>query len=459
MKKIILLLILISGYASVFSQEIIGSWAGELNVQGRKIPLIFNIKKIGDTYESTADSPMQGAKDIPIDNTIFSNDELLLDAKKLGFQYKGKFENQTITGTFSQGGMTIDLVLSRKKENEFELKRPQEPKTPFNYIIQEVTFTNPKDNNILAGTLTLPKDKKEFPIAVLITGSGQENRDSEIFGHKPFWVIADDFAKKGIGVLRIDDRGIGGSSKGNNNDTSENFAGDINSAVDFLSKKGYKNIGLIGHSEGGLIAPMVAAKNKNVKFLISMAGPGVSIDELLLLQTKALSKSNGASEEEIIATSAFNKKLYSFIKNYDGTNLETEIRPIFIEELKKSFANELPSETELNQYVDDQMQQITNPWFVYFIKSNPQDYWSKLKIPVLAINGTKDLQVIATENLDGIKKSLEKAGNKKFEIKPFENLNHLFQTANSGAVSEYVTIEETISPAVLNTISNWILKQ
>jgi len=280
MKKIILLLILISGYASVFSQEIIGSWAGELNVQGRKIPLIFNIKKIGDTYESTADSPMQGAKDIPIDNTIFSNDELLLDAKKLGFQYKGKFENQTITGTFSQGGMTIDLVLSRKKENEFELKRPQEPKAPFNYIIQEVTFTNPKDNNILAGTLTLPKDKKEFPIAVLITGSGQENRDSEIFGHKPFWVIADDFAKKGIGVLRIDDRGIGGSSKGNNNDTSENFAGDINTAVDFLSKKGYKNIGLIGHSEGGLIAPMVAAKNKNVKFLISMAGPGVSIDEL-----------------------------------------------------------------------------------------------------------------------------------------------------------------------------------
>jgi len=190
-----------------------------------------------------------------------------------------------------------------------------------------------------------------------------------------------------------------------------------------------------------------------------MAGPGVSIDELLLLQTKALSKSNGASEEEIIATSAFNKKLYSFIKNYDGTNLETEIRPIFIEELKKSFANELPSETELNQYVDDQMQQITNPWFVYFIKSNPQDYWSKLKIPVLAINGTKDLQVIATENLAGIKKALEKAGNKKFEIKSFEGLNHLFQTATTGAVSEYVTIEETISPAVLNTISNWILKQ
>lgn len=459
MKKSISFLFLFFTFSPLFAQEIVGSWAGELDIQGTKLPLIFNIKNDNNNLKSTADSPMQGAKNIPIDSTTFSNNELLLDAKKLGFQYKGKLENQTITGTFSQGGMSVNLVLTRKKEGQFELKRPQEPKPPFNYIIQEVTFTNQKDNNTLAGTLTLPKDKNQFPIAILITGSGPENRDSEIFGHKPFWVIADDFAKKGIGVLRIDDRGIGGSSKGNNNDTSQSFAGDINTAVDFLAKKGYKNIGLIGHSEGGLIAPMVAINNKNVKFIISMAGPGIPINELLLLQTIAIAKAEGATDQEVESTSAFNKKLYEFVKNYNGNDLKKDIKPMMTEEFKTSFENQMADDKELNQYVDSQIQQITNPWFVYFIKTNPQDYWSKIKIPVLAINGTKDLQVIATENLDGIKKSLEKAGNKKFEIKPFENLNHLFQTANSGAVSEYVTIEETISPAVLNTMSNWILKQ
>ena len=307
-------------FSNLFSQEIIGSWDGELSVSGTKLPLVFTIKQNGADLITTMDSPMQGAKDLPTDNTSFINNELSIDAKKFGISYKGKFEYETINGTFSQGGASMPLILSRKKEGESVLKRPQTPKPPFNYNIEDVTFTNPKDKNTLAGTLTTPSDKKNFPLVVLISGSGQQNRNSEIFGHKEFWVIADDFAKKGIGVLRVDDRGTGDSNGATLTMTTENFAGDTNAAVEFLAQKGYANIGLIGHSEGGIIAPMVASQNPKVKFIVSMAGPGIPTDELLLLQSNAIAKASGATEDELKSNEAANREIYSFIKNYKRNN-------------------------------------------------------------------------------------------------------------------------------------------
>ena len=446
-------------FSYLFSQEIIGSWAGELAVSGTKLPLIFNIKQNGADLITTMDSPMQGAKDLPTDNSSFIDNELIIDAKKFGISYKGKFENETINGTFSQGGASMPLILKRKKDGELTLKRPQTPQPPFNYKIEEVTFTNPIDKNTLAGTLTTPSNKKDFPIVVLISGSGQQNRDSEIFGHKEFWVIADDFAKKGIGVLRVDDRVTGGSNGATTSMTTENFAGDTNAAVEFLAQKGYTNIGLIGHSEGGIIAPMVASQNSKVKFIISMAGPGIPTDELLLLQSNAIGKASGATDEELKSIEAANRKIYSVIKNYNGVDLNGEVKKIIIAQMQKLPKVQQPSADEIEKIAEQESKKISIPWFSYFMKINPDVYWSKLKIPVLAINGANDLQVIPKENLAGIKTSLEKAKNKHFETVEFPNLNHLFQEAKTGSVEEYAQIEQTIAPQVLDKMSAWILKK
>lgn len=457
MKTKVLIFFLFVSFQSLFSQEIQGSWAGSLSIQGTQLPLIFNIQKNGDLYQTTLDSPMQGAKGIPVAETTFVNNELQIAAPNLNLKFSGLFKGETIEGTFVQNGGSFPLVLSRKSNETPALKRPQEPKPPFDYPIEEVVFVNSKDKNTLAGTLTLPKNKKDFPVVILITGSGAQNRDSEIFGHKPFAVIANDFAQKGIGVLRIDDRGVGGSSKGTTEDTSASFATDINAAVDFLSAKGFGKIGLIGHSEGGLIAPIVAVQNKKVQFVISLAGPGIPIDQMMLFQSQLVAKSQGATTTQIDATSAFNKKVYDYIINYKGTNLKADFQPYIKEEFKRLTQDQGLTETQIDEFVAQQTRSITSPWYVYFLKFNPDLYWSKIKIPVLALNGSLDIQVKATENLAGIQASLAKAGNKKATIKELPGLNHLFQEAKTGSTTEYSTIEQTIAPVVLDTMSNWIL--
>lgn len=443
--------------SNLFSQEIIGSWAGELEVSGTKLPLIFNIKQKDAELITTMDSPMQGAKDIPITKTTFEKNELLLVATSMQLQFKGILTNDKIEGTFTQGQMSFPFSLIRKKEGESVLKRPQTPHPPFNYRIEEVTFTNSKDKNTLAGTLTTPNNKKVFPVVILISGSGQQNRDSEIFGHKEFWVIADDFAKKGIGVLRLDDRGIGGSNGATTTMTTENFTGDANAAVEFLAQRGFENIGLIGHSEGGIIAPMVASQNKKVKFIVSMAGPGIAIDELMLLQTNALGKLSGASEEQLKSNKDLNRAIFSTVKNYKGNDLQNEVKKVLDKEFETTPAGHQPSKAEKEAFIEGQSKSVSMPWFSYFIKINPDDYWRKLNIPVLALNGSLDIQVVSKENLNGIKTSLEKAKNKQFEVVEFPNLNHLFQEAKMGAVEEYAQIEQTIAPQVLDKMSSWIL--
>lgn len=447
MKTKILTVLLLS-IQLVFSQEITGSWKGEIEVQGMKLPLIVHIKKNGENYSSTMDSPKQGATNIQVSKTSFAANQLDLDIATLSVNYSGKYVNESFEGTFKQGTMVLPLVLTRLSDSEIGsiLKRPQTPKSPFEYMTEDVSFVNSIDKNTLAGTISEPKNfNKKSPILVMITGSGRQNRDEELFGHKPFAVIADDFAKKGIATLRIDDRGIGGSSKGTKEDNTYNYATDINEAVKFLQQKGYQNIGLVGHSEGGMIAPIVATMTKDVRFLVLMAGPGTPIDELLTQQNYLSSKLAGMSEEVLQKDLSSNKKIYSFIKNYEGNNFSDD----FEQFLKDSGEN-------LN---NDAKSQVKNAWFRYFIAFNPDDYLSKVKIPVLAINGSLDFQVPSEANLDAIKKSLTKAKNKDFETFEFEGMNHLFQECKTGAFSEYAEIEQTISPKVLDKMSAWILKR
>lgn len=458
MKTKSVLFLLFLCFQSIFGQDIQGAWEGSLSIQGTQLPIIFNVQKNGDSYQTTLDSPMQGAKGIPTKETTFTNNELQIKAPNLNMQYNGLLNGSAIEGTFTQNGATFPLVLTKVKAGSKKLVRPQEPQPPFDYPIEEVTFANPKDKNTLAGTLTLPKNKKSFPVVVLITGSGAQDRNSTLFGHQPFAVIAHDFAQKGIGVLRLDDRGVDGSSKGGPEDTSANFATDISSAIDFLYSKGYKNIGILGHSEGGLIAPMVANDNKKVQFVISMAGPGIPIDRMMLLQNQSIMKAEGANANQIATTTAFNEKVYAYIINYTGHNLKTDFKDYIKQEFKKLTQNQGLTESQIDEFVSHQTNSITNPWYVYFLKFNPDTYWSKIKIPVLALNGTLDVQVKSAENLAGIQASLQKAGNKKVTITELQGLNHLFQEAKTGTVAEYATIEQTIAPKVLNTMSDWILK-
>ncbi len=448
--------ILLASVSSVFGfSQIEGHWQGSIVAQGTELPIIFHVEKKENGFSSNFDSPKQGAKGIPIEKTTFINNEVTFDASNIGIVYKGKFNGNEIDGALHQNGFDLPILLKKTESATYALNRPQEPKPPFDYVTEEVSFVNLKDKNTLAGTLSLPKNKKDFPVVVLITGSGQQNRDEEILGHKPFAVIADDFAKKGIATLRLDDRGIGDSSAGSPNDTSESFAGDSNAAVDFLVKKGYKNIGLVGHSEGGMIAPIVALENKNVKFIVSMAGVGIPVLDLMLIQNQNIDRLSGASEKQIQEDIALKKHYFEYLAQYKGSNFENDVQKemnVFFEKNKSELSKEAQS-----QIVTTLIQQTNNQWFRYFIRYQPEPCLRKIKIPVLAINGSLDMQVSPKENLEGFRKNLELAGNKNFKIVELPQLNHLFQTAETGSPQEYATIEETISPKALDLMSSWIL--
>lgn len=447
MKTKLIIIALLSFFQNFFSQDITGSWYGNLDVQGQKLPLVIHIEKNGTDLKSTFDSPMQGAKGIPVQKTLFENNQLTFEAPNLGITFKGTYNADKIEGNFMQSGLNLPLLLTRNAETTV-VKRPQTPKPPFNYNSIDVTFKNESEGNMLAGTIASPKNfNKKSPILIMITGSGSQDRNEQMFEHQPFLVIADDLAKKGIATLRLDDRGIGDSEKGKVGATSADFATDINSAVHYLAKIGYQKIGLIGHSEGGMIAPMVADMNKNVKFLVLLAAPGIPIIDLTLDQNKKLAQGANLPKEDIDEILSIKAKTFTFAKEYSGNNFKTDLTKY----LEENFPEMTAQEKEAY------LAQMSSPWFRYFIKFNPHDYLSKVKIPVLAVGGSLDLQVSAKENLGGIKNSLTKAGNKNFTTESFGGLNHLFQTAKTGNPSEYGQIEETFSPKVLDKISTWIL--
>lgn len=442
-------------------QDILGNWYGHIDVQGTKLPLVFHIDLSGDSLITLMDSPLQSAKDIPVASTIFKEKRLKMQLPALNATYSGESQGDSIVGELMQNGASFPMVL-RKDSSKSALappNRPQMPKPPFNYSTEEVQIFNSEDSVMLAGTLAEADTTKNRPIVVLITGSGQQNRDEEVFGHKPFWVIADDFAKKGIGTLRLDDRGVGGSSLGKNPSemTTKSFVGDINEAVKYLTARGYKNIGLVGHSEGGMIGPLVAIQNSAVKFLVLLAAPGVPIPELMADQTYDISIAAGLPEEAAVKEQKKNVILVQTLLKASDT---TKLRATFETEISKllSGENALPQveKEELYAMIENY---YSNAYFKYFLHFKPQEYLSKIKIPVLAINGSKDMQVAAKKNSEGIRKALQKAGNKSYKVLEIENLNHLLQHATTGAISEYVQIEETISPEVLQLMSTWILGQ
>ncbi|MFP5471131.1 MAG: alpha/beta fold hydrolase [Bacteroidia bacterium] len=459
MKKIVLLLFTIALSSFLFSQNTVeGSWLGTLDIQGVKLRLVFNVEQRDGQLFSTMDSPDQGAKDIPVDKTIFNNDSIRFEIPGALIVYKGKLVSENkIEGQFKQGAYKTSLDLERTEEVP-TLNRPQEPKPPYPYASEEVTFKNTSANITLAGTLTKPEGEGPFACVVMITGSGPQNRDEEIMGHKPFLVIADHLTRNGIAVLRYDDRGTYQSTGDFSYATTRNLADDVNSAVAYLqTRSDIKQIGLIGHSEGGVIAPMVAAENKNVDFIVMLAGTGVNGAEILLLQQELIGRAEGFKEKDLIKNKEANMKIYDIIlSSKDENDAKTKLEK-HLKNKKNLPVNSSGISEKL--FVKNIIDTYTNGWMFYFMRLEPSTALEKVSCPVLALNGSKDLQVDAGQNLPPIKTALEKAGNKDITIKEYPNLNHLFQECETGAISEYVKIEQTFSPQVLEDMTNWILKR
>jgi alpha-beta hydrolase superfamily lysophospholipase len=423
--------------------------------------VVFNISLIGkDSLVATLDSPDQGAKNIKLGNVTFTGSTLRIVAPLLLAEYNGSVRNDTlIEGTWKQGANTIPLNLNKLKA-AFAINRPQEPKPPFPYLSEEITFTNEKFNINLAGTLTMPSGNGPFPAVVLITGSGAQNRNEELMGHKPFLILADYLTRNGIAVLRYDDRGVGKSQGVYATATSADLATDAEAAFSYLknnSKINPKAIGLIGHSEGGLIAPVVASSNPEIGFIVSLAGPGVTGEQIIIRQSQDIGRLSGMSEEAIKESTETNKKLYSVLKEEkDNEKAELKILAAYKEILEKRGSSPEEAEKAAGQ-LKATFGAPVYTWFRYFIMTDPVTYWKKVKCPVLALNGEKDLQVSADENLPAIDKALKSSGNKSVKTIKLQGLNHLFQHCNTGLPSEYGNIEVTFSPEALKIISDWIL--
>jgi fermentation-respiration switch protein FrsA (DUF1100 family) len=444
------------------SPALSGNWQGTLDAMGTKLRIVFRVAENPDgSWKTVLDSPDQGAKDIPVSETAIRGDSVIFRVASVMGVYEGRLlpDGKSIQGAWTQGGMTFPLELT-KTDQVPTVNRPQEPKPPFPYKQEEVTFSNDKAGIELAGTLTLPDKGGPFTAVILITGSGPQDRDESVFGHRPFLILSDYLAKKGVAVLRYDDRGIGKSKGDFGSATSEDFASDALAAVKFLKTRkdvNPKKIGLAGHSEGAIIAPIVANESKDVSFAILLASPGMTGEKLLYLQGAAINRANGMDGKTIEKNEAIQKKLFSVaMMEKDQAKAETKLQEILKEAVEGMTEEEKAKTGYSEETIHMQIKQLLSPWFRYFLAYNPLTSLSKLKCPVLALWGEKDTQVPPKENLPLVERALKKAGNGKTVLKVLPGLNHLFQTAATGSPSEYSQIEETFSPAALSVISDWI---
>jgi uncharacterized protein len=456
----LLLLFQLADAQSIDKSAVTGSWFGKISAGAIELRIVFNLSIVGkDSLVATLDSPDQGAKGIKLGPVTFTGEALKITAGALFAEYNGIVKNDTIIeGTWKQRSTSVILNLTKLKV-PFTQNRPQEPKPPFPYTAEDVTFANGKFKINLAGTLTIPEGDGPFPAVILITGSGAQNRNEELMGHKPFLVIADYLSRNGIAVLRYDDRGVGKSQGVYATATSADLATDGEAAYNFLKnhpKINPKEIGLMGHSEGGLIAPIVAASNPGIAFIVSLAGPGVTGQQIIIRQSEDISKLSGLSKEQIRESTELLKKRFAVLrKEKDNKRAEIKILAMYKESLVKQKMAKEEIEKDVSQ-LKASFGAGTYTWLRYFIMTDPAKFWKKVSCPVLALNGEKDIQVAAKENLPAIEKALKSGSNESVKTIILPGLNHLFQHCKTGMPGEYGTIEETFSPEALKIITDWI---
>jgi fermentation-respiration switch protein FrsA (DUF1100 family) len=429
-----------------------GTWLGSLDTGDIKLRIVFKIVATADGLTAQLQSPDQSPAWMPATSITRSDSTLTVTLKGLGAVFEGKIaaDANSIDGTFTQMGNPLPLSLKRiKDQSELEVPRPQNPLKPYPYREEDVTYKSA--GSTLAATLTIPPGKGPFPAVLLIAGSGEHDRDESLLGHKPFLVLSDYLTRKGIVVLRADKRGVGKSAGDFAKATTADFAIDAEAGVAFLKTRPEVDphkIGLIGHSEGGVVAPMAAVADHEVAFVVMMAGSGVPGDQIIVEQGRLIAEAGGESKEKADEDAEKQRETFAVLK--------TEKDPATLDRL---LSVKLAAEGAPEPQVAAEIEQLTSPWFRFFLTYDPATALRKLTIPVLALNGSLDLQVPPAQNLPAIRKALAEAGNRHAEVDELTGLNHLFQDAKTGSPAEYSQIEETISPVALDKIASWILKQ
>jgi pimeloyl-ACP methyl ester carboxylesterase len=439
---------------------------GVLNAGALELRLVFNLSFIEDgSFKATLDSPDQGAMAIPLGKVSLTGDSVRIEAPIAAGFYVGEItSDSTIKGEWHQGGRGFDLNLDKQRK-AFVLNRPQEPIPPFPYKEEEVSFDNGEQGFSLGGTLTLPKGEGPFPAVILITGSGSQNRDEEIFGHKPFKLIADNLTRNGIAVLRYDDRGVGSSGGSGVGSTTADYAGDARSAIEYLLKRSdidHSKVGVIGHSEGAMIAFILASSHDDLAFIVALAGPGIDGKSILLDQSDYINRLSGVEESVLKDNHIVMNEVYDIMianESYEIWGAKVlEFTNIFYSEKRTG----VYSEEDIEQGKKNLLGSIpasSYAWMRYFVMFDPATLFGSIKCPVLALNGEKDCQVLPEENINAIQKGLLSAGNAHTTTMILQGLNHLFQNCETGLPSEYGIIEETFDQKSLDIISEWIWEQ
>jgi pimeloyl-ACP methyl ester carboxylesterase len=443
-------------------------WKGAIELPGVKLDFAVTLTPAGagSPASGTIDIPLQGVKAAALADVVVASDELKFTlvipnappAMSAVFSATPAADG-TAAGQLQQGGATFPVKMERiALDADISPRRPQEPKPPFPYVQREVSYSNP-DGTKLAGTLTLPPGPGPFAAAILITGSGPQDRDESLLGHKPFLVIADHLTRNGFAVLRADDRGVGGSTGSVANTTAEGSVGDVLAAVALLKtmpEVDPARIGVIGHSEGGIIGPMAAARSRDVSFVVMLAGTGLKGRDILTMQSEAIYRAAGGKEELIRSATEEHRRLMDLLeKDAPPEEVRASMRSLTKVQIEMSGAGGLPDE-QLEAAITQQLVALQTPWFRSFLLLDPREALRKVTVPVLALNGSLDVQVPAKANLAEIEKALGEAGNTHVTVREMPGLNHLFQTAGTGGPDEYAQIEETFSPGALDVMTEWL---
>jgi pimeloyl-ACP methyl ester carboxylesterase len=439
-----------------------GFWTGGIAVLGSELNIAVSVTPSGDSLRATIDIPQQGAMNLPLRNVRYSSPVVYfeLPAGPGLAVFDGKLKGDSIAGDFTQAGIQGKFHLRR----DVVKKEETTVEAPLPYRVENVVFHNL--DVALAGTLTMPSVAGKHPAVILITGSGPQNRDEELFGFKPFRIIADHLTRKGVAVLRYDDRGVGGSTGNINQSTTADFATDVEQAIRFLKARADINptqIGLCGHSEGGIVAPMLAARSTEVAFIVLLAGPAISGDSLVLFQVQNLARQGGASKEEIERTLALQRRTFQCVRSDKGwDDLKEEMRKEAVMSLDKMTPEQRKQIADPDKFIDmtitTQLQGVKTPWFKFFATYDPLPALKRVRCPVLALFGERDMQVPVSLNKNPMERAFAAGGNNDYTISIIPGANHLFITAPTGSPLEYAGLKKEFAPGVLDQISDWILK-
>lgn len=455
------LLLLFTGLGStLMAQTLAGDWFGELNIQGAKLPIVLHLEEAVDGWSASMDSPSQGARGIPMNIEVIE-DSVVISSERLQLAYTGTYQaspTERLVGTFQQG--TLQLPLTMNREQTERVPRPQEP-TDFPYEQREVSFPSATEGVTLAGTLTLPQDGPVKKAVILLSGSGAQNRDEAILDHRPFLVLSDYLTRRGIAVLRYDDRGVGESTGNYGGSTIFDFANDARGALQFMQRQtelAGAQIGFAGHSEGGITGAMVAADQQSkVDFMVLLASPAVRGDSLLILQNDAMLRKSGLTDSLREAYLNLHRAIHRTVLANPDTE-KADLEAVLLKTAKE-WANALPADIrtglgDVDSFAEPFAQQSSTPYFRTFFTIDPAEYLQQMDQPILALNGTLDLQVTPEENIQAIKDATKRNNSVRTEI--LEGLNHLFQPAITGMVSEYGMLRITFDEEAMAIVAEWV---